>query len=435
MQSKLEKLDKNLVALEISVGVEEIDEAIAQAYKKVVKKVNLPGFRKGNVPRRILEAQYGKEVFYEDALDIIVPKVYLEAVNEHKLEPIDHPKFDIIEPLEAGKPFTFKATVELMPVVKLGQYKELQAEKKQVNVSETDVEKRLQELQERHVELVLSDKESLENGDFAVIDFEGYINGSPFPGGAAQAYSLEIGSGSFIPGFEPQLIGMLPGDEREIAVTFPGDYPTQDLAGKDATFKVKLQEIKVKEIPELTDDFAQSIGKFTSVDELKADVKEKITSMAELDAESAYSQALLDRAVANSELDVPEIMISREMEELLHRFEHNLTYQGLNLERYLEYSKKTRDEVLEDFRPDAVKRVKTDLVLDAIARFEKIEASDAEIDEKIKELADRYQEKNPDQMKKNLAAKGRLGDIKQAIVLEKTADFIKENAVPIYSEN
>jgi trigger factor len=435
MQSKLEKLDKNIVAVEITVGVEEIDAAIAQAYKKVVKKVNLPGFRKGNIPRHVLEAQFGKEVFYEDALDIIVPKVYLEALNEHKLEPIDHPKFDIIESLEAGKPFVFKATVELLPEVKLGRYKDLQVEKNRVNIGEADVEKQLKELQERHAELVLSEKETLENGDFAIIDFEGYIDGSSFPGGAAQAYSLEIGSGNFIPGFETQLIGMTVGSEREIAVTFPNDYPTHDLAGKDASFKVTLKEIKVKEIPELNDDFAQSVGKFTSLDELKSDVKEKITSMAEMDAESAYSQALLDQAVANSEVEVPKTMVDREMDELLHRFEHNLTYQGLNLEKYLEYAKKTRDEVLEDFRPEAAKRVKTDLVLDSIAKFEKIDASEAEIDEKIKELAERYQEKNAVEMKKALAAKGRLDDIKQAIVFEKTADFIKENAVPVYTEN
>jgi trigger factor len=432
MQSKLEKLDKNLAAVEIRVGVEEIEAAIGEAYKKIVKKVNIPGFRKGNVPRRVIEAQYGKEVFYEDALDIIVPKVYLEAINEHKLEAIDHPKFDIIEPLEAGKPFVFKATVELMPEVKLGRYKELQADKKQVEIGADEVEKRLQELRERHAELVLSDKETLENGDFAVIDFEGYIDGSSFPGGAAQSYSLEIGSGNFIPGFEEKLLGMGAGDEREITVTFPSDYPTTDLAGKEAVFKVKLHEIKVKEFPELDDDFAQSIGKFNSLEELKADIKEKITSMAEMDAESAYSQALLDQAVANAEVDVPETLIDREMNELLHRFEHNLTYQGLNLDKYLEYSKKTREEVLEDFRPDAAKRVRTDLVLDSIAKFEKIEATETEVDEKIKELAERYQEKDPEKMKLSLIAKGRLEDIRQAIVLEKTADFIKENAVPVY---
>jgi trigger factor len=432
MQSKLEKLDQNFMGVEITVGVEEIDAAIAEAYKKVVKKINLPGFRKGNVPRRVLEAQFGKEVFYEDALDIIVPKVYMEAINEHKLKPIDHPKFDIIEALEVGKPFIFKATVEVLPEVTLGQYKELEAEKKQVKIGVDDVEKRLQELQERHAELVLSDKKILEKGDFAIVDFEGYIDGSSFPGGAAQAYALEIGSGNFIPGFETQLIGMTIGSEKEINVTFPSDYPTQDLAGKEATFKVTLQEIKVKEIPELNDEFAKSIGKFASLDELKADVEEKITSMAEMDAESAYSQALLDQAVANCEVAVPETLVKREMDELLHRFEHNLTYQGLNLEKYLEYTKKTREEVLEDFRPEAVKRVKADLVLDSIAKFEKIEATEAEIDEKISELAQRYQEKNPVEMKKALADKGRLDDIKQAIILEKTADFIKENAVPVY---
>ncbi|MGD8401154.1 MAG: trigger factor, partial [Bacillota bacterium] len=289
-----------------------------------------------------------------------------------------------------------------------------------------------QELRERHAELVLSNKETLEKGDFAVIDYEGYIEGTPFSGGAAQAYTLEIGAGNFIPGFETQLMGMTSGSEKEISVTFPSDYPNQDLAGKEATFKVTLQEIKVKEIPELNDEFAQSIGKFESLDELKADVEEKITSMAEMDAESAYSQVLLDKVVANCEVEVSETLVNREMDELLQRFEHNLIYQGLNLKKYMEYAQKTRQEVREDFRPDAIKRVKADLVLDSIAKFEKIEATEAEIDERIKELAQRYQEKNSAEMKKALAAKGRLDDIKQAIILEKTADFIKENAVPVY---
>jgi trigger factor len=279
---------------------------------------------------------------------------------------------------------------------------------------------------------VLSNKETLEKGDFAVIDYEGYIEGTPFSGGAAQAYTLEIGAGNFIPGFETQLMGMTSGSEKEISVTFPSDYPNQDLAGKEATFKVTLQEIKVKEIPELNDEFAQSIGKFESLDELKADVEEKITSMAEMDAESAYSQVLLDKVVANCEVEVSETLVNREMDELLQRFEHNLIYQGLNLKKYMEYAQKTRQEVREDFRPDAIKRVKADLVLDSIAKFEKIEATEAEIDERIKELAQRYQEKNSAEMKKALAAKGRLDDIKQAIILEKTADFIKENAVPVY---
>jgi trigger factor len=432
MQSKLEKLEKNLVALELTVSAEEIETAIAQAYQKVVKKVNVPGFRKGNIPRRVLEAHFGKEVFYEDALDIIVPKAYLEALDEYKLEPIDHPKFDINEPLEQGKPFVFKANIEVLPEVKLGQYKDLQVEKVQVQIGEAEVEKQLKVMQERHAELVLSEKTAVEKGDFAVIDFEGYIDGSPFSGGASQGYILEIGSGSFIPGFEEQVIGMTSGEAREIKVTFPNDYANHDLADKEAVFKVVLKEIKTKEIPKLNDEFAQSIGKFATLDELKADVKEKITSMAELDAESAYSQALIDQAVTNSEVEVPKTLINQEMRELLHRFEHNLTYQGLNLEKYLEYAKKTQAEVLEEFRPEAEKRVKADLVLDSIAKLEKIEATEAEIDEKIKELAERYQEKDLEKMKQTLAAKGRLADLKQALVLEKTADFIKENATPVY---
>ncbi|HEY8464345.1 MAG TPA: trigger factor [Bacillota bacterium] len=434
MQFNLEKLEKNLVSIEATVSVEEIEEAIAKAYKKVVKKVNLPGFRKGNIPRHILEAHFGKEVFYEDALDIIVPKAYLEALNEFKLEPIDNPQFEVVEPLDAAKPFVFKAKVELLPEVKLGQYKNLQVEKKQVQITPEDIEKQLKVLQERHTELVLSDKEELEKGDFAVIDFEGYIDGKPFTGGAAQAYTLEIGSETFIPGFEDQLIGMKTGTEREITVTFPADYQNSELAGKEAVFKVALKEIKVKEIPELDDEFAKSVGNFENLDELRKDIETKITSMAELEAENVYSEAVIQKAVSNSEVEIPEIMIKQEIEQMMHRFERNLAHQGLNLEKYLEYSKKTREDVLEEFRPEAEKQVKTDLVLNSIAKQENIEVSEAEIDDKVRELAERYQYKNPEKLKQELTSQGRLAQIKQAIILEKTADFLKESAVPLISQ-
>ena len=287
---------------------------------------------------------------------------------------------------------------------------------------------KLKSLQERHAELVLSEKAKLEQGDFAVIDFEGYVDGKPFAGGAAQGYSLEIGSGSFIPGFEDQLIGMAIDSEKDVMVTFPNDYPNKDLAGKEASFKVALKDIKVKEIPDLDDEFAKSVGKFETLDQLKADLSEKILAMNERDSEANYTQSVIGKAVENGAVEIPETMIHQEMHDLLHRFEHNLTYQGLTLEKYLDYTQKTSEEVLEDFRPEATKRVKTDLILNSIAKAENILVADSEVDQKIQELATMYEQKNPDKLKKELEKNGRLASVKQAILLEKTADFVKEQA-------
>lgn len=434
MQFNLEKLDKNFIALEVTLNVEEVEEALAESYKKVVKKVNIPGFRKGHIPRAILEKQFGKEVLYEEAIDIVIPKGYLGGLEEYKLEPIDQPKLEVKEAFEAGKPFAFKATVEVVPEVKLGQYKGLEIEKAKVEVKEEQVSERLVSLQERHAELVLSDKKNLEKGDFAVIDFEGYVDGQPFSGGAAQAYSLEIGSGSFIPGFEDQLIGMEIGTDKDIKVTFPDDYQREDLARKEATFKVSLKEIKVKEIPAADDDFAQSVGKFDTIEALKADLREKMIEWAKQDAETNFAQTAVNQAVENAKIEAPETLIKREMDDLLHRFEHNLTYQGLTLEKYLDYAKKTIEEVLEDFRPEAIKRVKTDLVLSNVAQTENLEVSEEELNEKLQELADRYQQKSLAKLRETLESKGQLSSIKQAILLEKASDFIKENTKPIEVE-
>lgn len=428
MQFNLEKLEQNFVMLEVTVEPKEIEEALAESYKIVVNKVNLPGFRKGHIPRQILEAQYGKTVLYEDALDYIVTKGYYKGVEHFNLEPIDQPKLDIKEAFEEGKTFIFKAKIEVLPEVKLGQYKGLKVEKVKATVAESQIEERLKSLQDRNAELVLSEKTKIVQGDFAVIDFEGYVDGKPFAGGAAQGYSLEIGSGSFIPGFEDQIIGMTVGTDKDITVTFPSDYPNKDLSGKEATFKVALKEIKIKEIPALDDEFAKSVGKFETIEQLKADLKDKILAMNERDAEADYSQSVINKAVENATVELPETMIHQEMHDLLHRFEHNLTYQGLTLDKYLEYTQKTSDQVLEDFRPEAIKRVKTDLILNTIAKQENIDVSDDEVDQKMQELAVMYEQKNPEKLKKDLEKNGRLSGVKQAILLEKTADFIKEQA-------
>lgn len=429
MQFNLEKLDKNFVSVGVVVETDEINAALTEAYKKVVQKVNLPGFRKGHTPRMILEKQFGKEIFFEDALDIMVQNAYRGALDELKLEPIAQPELDVAEGLDPEKPFTFKIKMEILPDVTLGEYKGLTVEKKTVAVDDEQVEKRLQELRERHAQVVPTDKAVLEIGDFAIIDFEGFLDGTPFPGGAAQGHTLEIGSNTFIPGFEEQLVGMEVGADKEITVKFPDDYHGKELAGKDATFKVSLKEIKVKELPELDDDFAQSIGKFETLEDLKADLKAKMITAAQHEAESAYSQAVIDQAVENAVVDVPETLIAREVKEMIHQFQHSLAYQGLNFEQYLKYVNKSEADVLQEFRPDAEKRVKTDLVLTKIAKVEQMDVSETELDVKVSELAGRYQQKDVAKFKKDLKSKGRLEDIKQSILLEKAAEYLKGNAV------
>lgn len=426
MQFNREKLDGNFVLMTVTADTTEVDEAFAESYKRVVNKVNLPGFRKGHIPRQILEAQFGKEIFYEDVLDILVSKGFSQGIAELEIEPIAQPKLENEVSIKQGQSFTFQIKIEILPEVKLGQYKNLAVEKVINVVEETQVNQQLETLQQRHAELVLSEKPELEKGDFAVIDFEGFIDQLPFSGGAAQSYTLEIGSNSFIPGFEAQLIGMKVGNERDIAVKFPDDYNSADLAGKDAVFKVNLKAIKIKELPELDDEFARSVGNFENMDLLKTDLREKLIKASEREAEAQFTQAVIDKVVANSEFEVPETMIQLEIKELVHHFEHNLTHQGLTMEHYRRYSNKTEEQILEDFRPEATKRVKTDLVLNSIAKAENIEVQAGELDAKLDELAAIYQENNPQKLRRQLMKNGRLGDLEQAILLEKTTDFIKQ---------
>lgn len=435
MQFNLEKLDKNFVALTVTVSPEEVEKSLAESYKVVVNKINLPGFRKGHIPRLILEKQFGKEVLFEDAVKILAQDGYLAGIKEYDLEPIAQPKFEAVKEFEAGSTFIFKMEIEIIPEVKLGEYKGLTVEKLQVKVTDEEVDRQLKQLQERHAELALSDKTQLAAGDFGVIDFEGYVDGQAFPGGAAQSYTLEIGSGNFIPGFEDQLIGMETGAERDITVTFPEDYNSRDLAGKEAVFKVKLKEIKVKETPALDDEFVKSLGKFENLQQLKDDLAEKTRNSSEREVEQKFIDAAVKQAVDNSEVEIPETMVEQETEDMMRRFEHNLSYRGLSFEQFSSYSQKTREDMLRDFRPEAIQRVKTDLVLSKIAKTEEITITDAELNSKIIELAGMYGEKDPAKLRRDLEKRGRLGAIEQTILLEKTTDFLKEQSVVQLVEN
>lgn len=419
---KLEKIDENKVALEIEVDEETLAKAFDQAYRKVVKKISLPGFRKGKVPRVVLESRFGPEILYEDAIEIMVPPAYEQAVKETGIEPIDQPAIDLVQ-LEKGKPFIFKATVEVKPEVKLGEYRGLEVTRQVREITDEDVEKRLQQIREQHVKLHVVEDRALEMGDVAVIDFTGFIDGEPFDGGQGEGYSLEIGSNAFIPGFEPQLVGMKIGEEKEIAVTFPEDYHVQEVAGKDAIFKVKLNEIKSKEIPELTDEFVQEISEFETVAELKEDVMNKLKEQEEERADSEVKIKLVDAITEASEVKVPEILIENQIDIMVADLERFLRMQGLTLEKFLELGKKTMEELRQEQREDAEKLVKRDLVLDAIRKKEGIEATDEELQERIKTLAENYNQEEH-VIKELLTAQGQLDVMRHEITYGKVIDFL-----------
>lgn len=401
MQTKLDKLENNRVLLEMEAEPKEVADAFHQAYRKVVKQLNVPGFRKGKTPRQVLERQFGKEVLSQDATEILISRGYYEALLEHKLEPVDHPEVDFPEAIEEGKPFKFQAQVEVLPEVKLGEYKSITAVKANPVATDEEVEEEIKSLQERHTELVSADKKVVEKGDFAVIDFEGYLNGEAFPGGAAQGYTLEVGSGSFIPGFEEGLFGMTLEEEREVKATFPEDYPQTDLAGKEAVFKVKLHEIKVKEFPVLDDDFAKSLGNYETMEDLKANLKKKKQEDKEQQAAKEFENTVVEKVTENSSVELTDTLINRELDYIIHNMEHDLEHRGLKFEDYLQYSEKTIEDLRQELRPQAEHRVKTDLVLSTIAKIEGIMVSEDEIEERMESLLQFYPPATKEKMMKD----------------------------------
>jgi trigger factor len=423
MQSTLEQLENNRVLLKLEADPQEVADAFNQAYKKVVKQVSVPGFRKGKVPRFILEQQFGKEVLYQDAVEYLVSKSYYEAIVEHKLEPIENPKIDFEDEIEEGKPFKFQAEVEVLPEVKLGAYKEVDVEKEQPVVTDEEVEQELKMLQERHAELVATDKQALEKGDFAVIDFEGYLNEKAFPGGAAQGYTIEVGAGRFIPGFEEGLIGMAPAEERDLNLTFPEDYHQKDLAGQEVVFKVKLHEIKTKELPTLDDDFAKEQGEYETLDDFKAHLRKRIQERKDHEADHKFEDEVIKQVVAGSTVNLTDTLINRELEHLIHRMEHDLEARGLKLEEYLTHTEQTMEQFRDQLRPQAEERVKTDLVLSAVAQAEGITVSEDELKDRIGYLLQFY----PPELREDIL-KGKNRDfvegVRSSLEREKTVKLL-----------
>ena len=426
MLNNKEQVESTKVELEIEVPEPDVDTALGKAYHKVVKDVNLPGFRKGKVPRRILETRFGPEILHEEALEILVPSAYEKALEEGGIDPVGNPEFELVQ-MEKGKPLIFKAKVEVIPEVELGEYKGLEAEKEEVEVDDQQVDHHLYMLREQNARLVPKEEGEIKEGDLVSIDFQGFIDGEPFEGGEAENHQLEIGSKSFIPGFEEQLIGATLDEEREVNVKFPDNYRKDDIAGKDAVFKVKIKQIKEKQLPEIDDEFIQEVSEFETIDEMKTDLKEKLLKNAEEQSKNKLEESLIEQVAEASQVDAPSTLVERQIDRLIGDLENYLRYQGMELDQFLQLSGKTRDELREDRREEAEKRTEANLVLDAIARKEGFTVEDSELDDKIKEIADSYNDE-PDRIRDILEKQGRIPVMKEELRIRQVIDLMVDEA-------
>lgn len=433
MKANAERIEKNTVLLEVEVDAELFSQAVNKAYRNLVKKVNIPGFRKGKTPRHILERYIGKEALYEEAMETLVPEAYFDAVKDTGIEPVDKPQVEIVQ-AEEGKPVVFKATVVVKPEVELGQYKELEVVKQSYKVEDEDMQKELDRLQNSHAKLLTMEEGTVDKGDIAVIDFLGKTNGEPFKGGEGKDYSLEIGSGSFIEGFEDQIIGMTINETKDILVTFPNSYQAEELAGKEATFTVTVKEIKRKELAPLDDEFAKDVSEFDTLQELKDDIKNKLIQAAESRAKFIIRRELLDKAVNNAVAEIPDSMIEQQTREMFKNIGDNFARQGLSVEDYLNYNKSSIEKMKEDMRPEAERNVKTSLVMESISKAEGITATEDELQAEIEKIASAYRQ-DPEEFRKTIESEGSLDFIKDNIVKEKTFQFLVDNAKIIEDTN
>lgn len=423
-----EKQEGNDGKLTITVSPDQFDQALDQAFKKVVKEVSLPGFRKGKIPRQIFENRFGVESLYQDAVDIVLPKAYSEAVEQTGIFPVDQPQVDIDE-IEKGKDLVFICDVTVKPEVTLGEYKGLEVEEETANVTDEDLEEELKKLQESQAELVIKEEGKIEEGNTAVIDFEGFVDGEAFEGGKAENHSLEIGSGQFIPGFEEQLIGKETGEETEVNVTFPEEYQAEELAGKEAVFKVKVHEIKEKEVPELDDDFAKDVDEeVESLEELKTKKKEELLKQKEQEIENKKRETLISKVTENAEVDIPEAMVNSEMDQMMNEFDQKLQMQGMNLETYFQFSGQTEDQLKEQMKDDALARVKTNLTLEAIIHEEGLEVSEEDIDKEVTKMADMYKMEK-EQILGMLGGKADV--LKEDLKMQKAISFLVDESKAI----
>ena len=425
MSLQVEKLEKNMAKLTIEASAEEFDKAIQKAYHKNKNKINVQGFRKGKAPLAIIERIYGPEIFYEDAANEIIPDAYEKAAKESGLEIVSRPEIDVVQ-IGKGKPFIFTAEVAVKPEVTLGQYKGIEVEKKEVTVTDEEVMDRIEREREQNARIITVEDRPVQMNDIAVIDFEGFVDGKPFEGGKAEGYSLTIGSKSFIDNFEDQLIGKSVGEEVDVNVTFPEDYHVKDLAGKPALFKVKIKEIKYKELPELDDEFAQDVSEFDTFDEYKESIKATIKETKEKELKTARENEIVDKIIENASMDIPEPMIETQVEQMAEDFAQRMRYQGLTMEQYFQFTGMDSHKLFDSLRPQALKRIQTRLVLEAIVKAENIEVTDEELEKELTEMASMYK-MEPDKLKEILGENG-IENVKADIAVQKAVDLVVSEA-------
>ena len=425
MSVQVEKLEKNMAKLTIEVSAEELDKAIEKVYQKQKNSISVPGFRKGKVPRAMVEKMYGAAIFYEDAANELIPAAYEKAYDECGEDIVSSPKVDVVQ-IEKGKPFIFTAEVALKPEVTLGKYKGVKVDKVEVEVSDEDVAKEIDAERERNARSISVTDRAVKDGDQTVIDFEGFKDGVAFEGGKGENYPLTIGSGAFIPGFEEQLIGKNIGEEVEVNVTFPEQYQAEELAGQPAVFKVTVKEIKEKQLPELDDEFAAEVSEFDTLAEYKEDVKKNLTEKREKDAKNAKEDAVIDAIIEDAKMDIPDAMVETTQRQMIQEFAQNIQMQGLSMEQYFQFTGLTAETMMEQVKPQAEKRIKSRLVLEAVVKAENIVATEEDFDNEIARMAEMYK-MEADKVKESIGEEGKK-QFMEDLAVSKAVEFVVNEA-------
>ena len=426
MSLQVEKLEKNMAKLTIEVSAEDLDKAMEKAYQKQKSRISLPGFRKGKAPRKMIESMYGKGVFMEDAVNSLVPQEYTKALGECDLEIVSQPEINVTQ-MEPGKALIFTADVAVKPEVTLGDYKGVEVPKSEIAVTDEEVDAEVKKEQDKNARTVAVEDRAAANGDITTIDFEGFVDGVAFDGGKGTDYALTLGSGTFIPGFEDQLVGANAGDHVEVKVTFPEEYQAKELAGKEAVFQCDVKKIETKEVPELDDEFAKDVSEFDTLAEYKEDVKKKLTEKKEKEARTAKENAAVDKAIENAQMDIPELMTKTECRQMMDDFSRRMQQQGLSMEQYFQFTGMTAEKMMEDMKPQAIKRIETRLVLEAIAKAENIEITDEKVDEELAKMAESY---NMEVEKlKEFMGENEKKQMKEDLAVQEAVTFLVENAV------